>query len=337
MELQVTLTRRGRLGDELYRELRAALGRQLGLSRGVLAGPSDVLVTSGAQQAFDLALRVLVSPGDRVAVEEPGYPPFAQLVRVHGAVPVPVRVDEEGLCAGEIPKGVRLVYATPSHQFPLGTAMSRARRLQLLAWAERAGAAVLEDDYDSEFRYQGRPLEPLQSLDRSGRVLYVGTLSKVLLPTLRLGFLVAPAPLQPALAAAKRLADSSSPPEPQRALAAFIDSGAFARHTRRLLRVYRERREALHRALEHRLGDVLERLPAYAGLHESCRCLDPRLDAQAWAKAAQKHGVALEALAPYCQGEPLQGLAFGFGLVEANRIDAGVRLLRRALPGRRGS
>src|SRR5262249_52248689 len=216
-------------------------------------GADDVLVTSGAQQAFDLVARVLVEPGATVAVEEPGYPAAHAAFRAAGASVVPVRVDGQGLDVAALPTDARLVYVTPSHQFPLGTVMSLGRRQALLAFCQKRGAAIVEDDYDSEFRFDGRPLEPLQSLDRNGRVVYVGSFSKVLLPTLRLGFVVAPASLMPGLRAAKRVADSHGSTEAQSALAELIDDGLFARHVRRLQRVYRERRDTLALALEREL------------------------------------------------------------------------------------
>ncbi|HEY4456751.1 MAG TPA: PLP-dependent aminotransferase family protein, partial [Pseudonocardiaceae bacterium] len=170
-------------------ELRAAIARYVGVSRSVRAAAEDVLITRGAQQALDLIARVLIEPGDVVAVEEPGYPPARALFHSLGARVVGVPVDEEGIAVRSIPRTARLVYTTPSHQFPLGTAMSMARRTALLAWAQRHDAVIIEDDYDSEFRFADRPLEPLQSLDRTGRVLYVGSFAKTLSPMLRLGFL----------------------------------------------------------------------------------------------------------------------------------------------------
>ncbi|MGH7710024.1 MAG: PLP-dependent aminotransferase family protein, partial [Gemmatimonadaceae bacterium] len=188
-------------------ELRAALARHIGVSRAVRATADDVLVTSGSQQAFDLIAKVLLAPGDTVAVEDPGYPLPRRAFYAHGCQVRGVPVDDEGLIVEAIPNETRLVYVTPSHQYPLGTTMSMARRQALLDWAQRSNATIVEDDYDSEYRYGGRPLESLQSLDAAGRVLYVGSLSKVMLPTLRLGFVVAPASLQAALRKAKFLAD----------------------------------------------------------------------------------------------------------------------------------
>ena len=179
--------------------LRAAIARHIGLSRSVLVGPDDVLVTQGAQQALDLIGRVLVAPGDCVAVEEPGYPPARALFTALGARVAGVPVDGEGLVVSAIPNAARLVYTTPSHQFPLGMSMSLDRRGALLAWAHQRGAVLIEDDYDSEFRFSDRPLEPLHSLDRGRRVLYVGSFAKTMLPMLRLGFLVVPPSLRPAV------------------------------------------------------------------------------------------------------------------------------------------
>jgi GntR family transcriptional regulator/MocR family aminotransferase len=317
--------------------LRDAIARHIGLSRAVVAGADDVLVCSGAQQAFDLVARVLVEPGACVAVEDPGYPSFGQALAAMGARVVPVRVDEEGIDVDALPDRARLVYVTPTHQFPLGTRMSLARRMALLAWSERRGAAIVEDDYDSEFRFDGRPLEPLQSLDRGGRVLYVGTFSKVLLPTLRLGFVVAPPSLMPSLRAAKRLSDSHGPLELQRALADFLSEGSFARHVRRVLRAYGERRELLLAAVQRELGHALVPLPSAAGLHTSVHCRDPDLDAELWAERALERGVAVQPLRPYSRRRPRAGLALGYGLIAPSQIDEGISRLAASLPRARRS
>lgn len=313
------------------------MARALGASRGVRAGADDVLICSGAQQAFDLAAKVLLEPGECAAVEDPGYPPLRQALEVHGVRTVPVPVDAEGLVVAALPDDARLVYVTPSHQFPLGTPMSLARRLSLLDWAARRGAAILEDDYDAEFRFDGRPLEPLQALDRRGRVLYVGTFSKVLSPSLRVGTLVAPASAMPALRAARRLSDSHGSPEIQRALAELIEEGLFSRHLRRLHRVYQSRRDRLAAALDRRLGAVLERLLSAAGLHFAARCRDPGLDVDAWVARARENGVAVEALGPYGVRQKVAGLAFGYGVIDEGRIEEGVERLARAMPGARGA
>jgi GntR family transcriptional regulator/MocR family aminotransferase len=210
--------------------------------------------------------------------------------------------------------------------------MSLARRTALLDWAERRGAAVIEDDYDSEFRYGGRPLEPLQSLDRHGRVLYVGSFSKVLLPALRVGYVIAPPSLAAALSGARALADSHGPTFTHAALARFIDDGLLARHVRRVLRVYRERRDRLHAALGRHLEEWLAPLPASAGLHIAGFFRDRRTDTVALARAALAVGVDVQPLRPYYLSSPRAGLAFGFGAIAASRIDEGIRRLAACLP-----
>ncbi|GAA1861626.1 PLP-dependent aminotransferase family protein [Pseudonocardia ailaonensis] len=310
--------RPGRIGAVAYSEpggqpaLRAAIARHLGLARGLRAGADDVVVTSGAQQAFDLVGRVLIEPGDVVAVEEPGYPPVRQLWESSGATVVGVPVDEDGLQVDALPARARLVHVTPSHQFPLGPVLAPARRVALLEWAERRGAVIVEDDYDSEYRYADRPLEPLQARDPHGRVVYVGTFSKTLLPMLRLGFLVAPASLRPALLTARRLADWHGDPVAESALARFIDEGLLARHVRRTAKEYAARRTALLDALPE--GWVP--WPSAAGLHIAVRVPD----AAAVADRAAAQGIRLETLDRYCAGPPLDGLALGIGLARADVI-----------------
>ncbi|MEE6257938.1 MocR-like pyridoxine biosynthesis transcription factor PdxR [Plantactinospora sonchi] len=310
-------------------ELRAALARHVGVARSVRAGADDILVTQGAQQAFDLVGRVLLEPGDRVAVEEPGYPPVRRLYQTLGARVTGVPVDGEGLVVSALPPDTRLVYVTPSHQSPLGVPMSLARRSALLDWAERHDAVVLEDDYDSEYRFAGRPLEPLQSLDRHGRVVYVGSFSKTLLPMLRIGFLVAPTSLRPALSAARQLTDWHGDLTTQGALADFINEGQLSRHVRRTSREYAARRERLLAALDQHLADRLRPVPSVAGLHLCARPLpgtDPDLaTVVARARAA---GVGVENLTDYCARRPGQaGLVLGYGGIALADIDEGMRRL----------
>ena len=268
--------RRARLGADYadpagHAGLRAAIARHVGMARSVQVAADDVLVTNGAQQALDLVGRVLVEPGACVAVEEPGYLPARRLFASLGARVVGVPVDDEGLVVDALPGDAVLVYTTPSHQYPLGTVMSLARRTALLDWAGRRGAVVVEDDYDSEFRFSGRPLEPLQSIDRSGRVVYVGTFSKTLLPTLRVGFCVAPASLRPALLAARQLSDWHGDQVTQGALAGFIDEGLLARHVRRTTREYAARNQLVVTLLERDFADVLVPVRAAAGMHLTAR------------------------------------------------------------------
>ncbi|TDD70670.1 PLP-dependent aminotransferase family protein [Jiangella aurantiaca] len=318
--------------------LRAAVARYVGYARSVRAGAEDVVVTNGAQQALDLLARVLLAPGDVVAVEEPGYPPAREVFAAHGAPVVGVPVDGDGLVVSRLPRAARLVYVTPSHQFPLGVAMSLHRRLELLAWADAHDAAVVEDDYDSEYRFADRPLEPLHTLDDGGRVVYVGTFSKTLLPGLRLGFVVVPPSLREAVRAARRVADVHGPVATEAALARFMDEGLLARHIRRTAKVYAQRRSAVLAGLAGELAPYLETVPSAAGLHV-CALLRPGADggaggaatAQAVAGRARAAGVAVETLAGY-QTEPggPAGLVLGYGAIEAADVPAGLAALAAA-------
>ncbi|MGP4018120.1 MocR-like pyridoxine biosynthesis transcription factor PdxR [Saccharopolyspora sp. 5N708] len=312
-------------------DLRAALARHVGVSRAVRANADDVLVTSGAQQAFDLIGRVLIEPGTCVAVEDPGYPPPRQLFRALGAKVVGVPVDAEGILVDRIPDTARIVYVTPSHQFPLGMPMSLPRRTALLEWAERAGAVVVEDDYDSEFRFSGRPIEPLQNLDRAGRVIYVGSMSKVLLPTLRVGFLIAPRSLRTALRAAKYVVDLHTSLPLQAALAAFIEEGLLARHIRRARTEYAARYAQLSATLHRDFADLLEPVAVTAGLHLAA-VLHPGADDESICERAAAEGVAVLPLSPFRKsktGRP--GLVLGYGAIAVPDIAEGLRRLRSCL------
>jgi GntR family transcriptional regulator/MocR family aminotransferase len=312
--------------------LQSQIARYLGVSRSVVADGSDVLLTNGAQQALDVTARVLVSPGDTVAVEDPGYTAAVRLFASHGARVRGVPVDEEGLVVDAVPRGARLVYVTPSHQFPTGTVMSLRRRIALLEWAARHGAVVVEDDYDSEFRFDGRPLSPLQSLDREGRVLYVGSFSKTLMPMLRIGYLVAPRSLQPALRQAKLLTDWQGDAVTQGAMARFMAEGLLSAHVRRSTKVYRERRDALLAALAQHAGERLHVYPSAAGLHLCVRFSDQSRSDHEVVAAAAARGVAVEPLSPrYHEQPPVQGLALGFRHVDARRVPEAVRRLAKLL------
>src|SRR5262245_44764441 len=315
--------------------LRAAIARYVGVSRSVRASADDIVVTQGAQQALDLIGRVLIEPRAVVAVEEPGYPPVRLLLRSLGARVVGVPVDDEGLDVSAIPNAARVVYVTPSHQFPLGTPMSLTRRAALLNWAERKGAVVIEDDYDSEFRFEGRPIDPLQSLDRSGRVIYVGSFSKVMLPTLRLGFLVAPASLQTALRTAKRLTDWHGEVPTQAALARFIDEGLLARHIRKAAREYAARRARIVDAVHRDFGRWLDLVPSAAGLHVTARAvLDADVDVDAAIARARASGVAVHSLAHfYGQSSVERGLVIGYGAIATAKVNEGLRRLRASFGG----
>jgi GntR family transcriptional regulator/MocR family aminotransferase len=242
-----------------------------------------------------------------------------------------VPVDAEGLRVADLPADARAVVVTPSHQFPLGMPMSLPRRVALLAWAERHDAVVVEDDYDSEFRFGGRPIEPLQHIDRTGRVLYVGSFSKVLSPGLRTGFLVAPAPLHDALRTARFVTDWHGPTLEQAVLARFVDEGLLATHVRRLQRSYAARHEALQSALRQHLGRWLDPVPSVAGLHTSGLTADDPGAAVAGARTAR---VALRSLAEWSDDPAApHGISFGFGRATPEQVEAGVTRLAQFASG----
>jgi GntR family transcriptional regulator/MocR family aminotransferase len=307
--------------------LRTAISRYFGVARSVRSSAADILVTQGAQQALDLIGRVLIDPGSTVAVEDPGYPPARQLFMSLGARVVGVPVDADGLQVAALPDDARLVYVTPSHQFPIGTTMSLRRRTQLLDWARCRDAIIVEDDYDSEFRYADRPLEPMQSLDRDGRVIYVGTFSKTLLPMLRIGFMVAPASLRPALLAARQLSDHYGVYSDQAALARFIDEGLLAAQVRKSTKVYAERYRIITAAVQRELSPWLDLMPAIAGLHVcALRRADCRLDIDEVARRAGAAGVLVRPVSFYASTATVrQGLVLGYGLIPAERIDRGIQ------------
>jgi len=332
-ELRATAVRTGAYGDPAgHAGLRAAIARHVGVSRGVRANAADVIITNGMQQAIDLIGRVLLDPGACVAVEDPGYPPPRALLASLGARVVPVPVDDDGLVVEALPDDARLVYCSPSHQFPLGMAMSLRRRMALLAWAARRGVAIVEDDYDSEFRFAGHPIEPLHSLDRDGRVIYVGSFSKSLLPTLRLGFLVAPPSLRRALRTAKCLTDWHTPLPTQAALARFIDEGKLARHVKRMRVAYQARHRRITDVLGRDFAGVLEPIPSAAGLHLSAVCPGGTVaDTLAVARRARPMGVFLYTLSQFTVGTAQPGLIIGYGAVPLDRIDEGLHRLRACL------
>jgi len=324
--------RRSRLEEATYGghgsfRLQTEIARYLGLSRSVLAAADDVVVTAGAQQAIDLVARVLVEPGAVVAVEDPGYAAVRRLLETHRADVRGVPVDAEGLVVDAIPGRARLVYVTPSHQFPTGVPMSIGRRVALLRWAVAHDAVVVEDDYDSEYRFSRQPVEPMQSLDRDGRVVYVGTFSKSLLPALRTGFLVPPRSLTAALREAKRVTAWEGDLTTQGALASFLAEGHHAAHVRRATKAYRERRDLVLEGLAG-LDDVLEVVPAVAGLHLGARFRDPTTDDQDVVRRAAARGVRVEAWSEHRRdSEPRPGLALGYGGIDAEAApDAMARL-----------
>src|SRR5262249_18426828 len=256
-----------------YLPLRVAIAAHLGPSRGVQCQPEQIIIVSGAQQALDLATRILIDPGDAVLVEEYCYSAVRAALLGAGARVVPVAVDDTGLDVSDSvanSANARMAYVTPSHQYPLGVTMNVSRRLALLDWANRSSAWILEDDYDSEYRYVARPLAALQGLDKSGRVIYIGTFSKVLFPALRIGYVVAPPDLVEAFTQARATLGWCCPVMDQVVLADFISEGHFTRHIRRMRSIYAERQAALIEALDREAGDLLEVNRADAGIHIRC-------------------------------------------------------------------
>ena len=310
--------------------LRAAVARYLSHSRAVHCDGGDVFICNGSQQALDLLGRILIEPGTRVAIEDPGYTPALSVFRAMGAKVLGVPVDGEGMVVERLPQGVKVVYVTPSHQFPLGVTMSLARRKALLTWAKRTGAVIIEDDYDSEFRFGGRPLESLQGLDRSGTVIYLGTFSKVLFPGLRLGYVVVPPWLQEPFVAAKWITDRHTSALEQSVMTGFIADGHFGRHLRRMQRMYGERRHALLGALEQWISGYLSVLPSHAGLHVA-GMLAKGIDADELVARAGEAGVGLYSTAPFYLGPCTPGLIFGYAPCSVEDIQEGVRRLRALL------
>ena len=321
-----------------YRPLRQAIADHLGAFRGLRCEADAVIIVSGAPQAVTLVSQLLLDEGERAWVEEPGYPGLRAALVAAGLDPAPVPVDAEGIDvgAGEAAwPGVRLACVAPSRHYPLGMTMSLPRRLRLLEWAARRDAWILEDDYDSEYRYAGRPLAALQGLDRNGRVIYVGSFSKVMFPSLRLGYLVVPLDLSVAFARARAAVDSYPSAIVQPALAEFIAEGYFAAHVRRMRTLYAERLECLQAAAGQHFGGLLELPAADAGMHlvaDFTPDLAARLsDREASARAAAA-GVTAPPVSYYFTGAATRaGLLLGFAAVPEEAIETGARNLAAAL------
>lgn len=309
--------------------LREAISRHIALARAVACTADDVLVTNGAQQALDLIARVLVERGTTVAVEDPGYPALRGAFARSGAKLHAVPVDSEGIRPDRIPSSARIICVTPSHQFPTGVAMSLRRRQAVLELARSLGALVVEDDYDGEFRHGGRPIDALQTLDRTDAVVYVGSFSKCLMPALRLGFAVVPSWLRPGLVAARQAVDWHSPELSQRTLAAFIGQGELASHIRRMRRIYTDRRDRLLVALRRNCADWLTPIPQEAGLHLAAQ-LAPGMRGSRIVERARERGLAIECLSRFALRRTRRdGLVFGFGNCPADEIDAAIEELAR--------
>jgi GntR family transcriptional regulator/MocR family aminotransferase len=334
-------SRRSRALDLAYSDssgessLREAIATHLAVARGVIARADQVVITCGYHGALGLMTRALSSPGDTAWFEDPGYFRARMALSLAGLRLVAVPVDAEGL---DVTRGMalapraKLAFVTPSHQMPLGMALSLPRRLALLAWARSAGAWIVEDDYDGEFQYDSAPLPALKSLDDTGRVIYAGTFSKSMFPTLRLGFLVVPDEARDALARVADLLHPAPPLAVQRAAADFLGEGHFARHVRRMRGIYAERRAALRRALDELSSPYLQVEPTTSGLHLLARLNGVRDDAVV--TRADALGLAPGALSS-CQASTaknrLDGLLLGFAPLPASRARDAVSRLSRAI------
>ena len=315
-----------------YRPLREAIADYLRTSRGVRCSFEQVVIVSGVQEALDLTVRLFLNPGDRLGMENPGYIGASCVFEAIGAQVVPAPVDDGGMVLdNRSVGGARLIYVTPGHQFPLGVTMSLPRRLHLLELAEKSDALIFEDDYDSEYRYSGRPMPALQGLDRAGRVLYAGTFGKTLFPSLRLGYLVVPTDLVSVFQSAKAVTNRHAPLPDQVVLCDFISEGHFGRHLRRMREVYSERLSVLLESARQKLDGLLEVSNIEAGL-QTVGWLDARIDDEAAVKAAAARQVEVVPLSRYDRGQPKRkGLLLGFAASIPNEIRRGVRELAIAL------
>lgn len=311
--------------------LREAICTHLRRSRAAVCDPSQIVVVNGSQQALDLIARALIERGDRIAIEDPGYQGAREVLRAAGARLIPISVDREGLNPAKLPAGVGIAFVTPSHQFPTGAILPLARRLELLDWAKRSNAVVVEDDYDGEFRYAGQPLESLQGLDRAGRVIYIGTFSRTVFSALRIGYLIAPKTLVPAFTAAKWLSDRHTATLEQRTLAEFISSGMYERYLRHARRRNAARRKALLDAIQVHLGERVEITGDGAGAHI---VLWPRkrMTEEAIVTAAESRGVGVYGISAYFLKKPSRaGILLGYSRMKETAIREGIRRLGEVL------
>jgi GntR family transcriptional regulator / MocR family aminotransferase len=319
-----------------YLPLRAVVAAHLRAARGARCEARQIAIVSGVQEALDIAARLLVDPGDRVCLEDPGYGGAARAFSAVGARLVPVPVDAEGLVIDRRRlQGARLVYTTPAHQYPLGVTMSVARRLSLLRWAWSSGAVLFEDDYDGEFRYQGRPIPALQGLEPDAPVMLAGSFGKVLFPALRLGYLVLPTGLVERVAALRSATVRHPPVLDQAVLAAFVEEGHLGRHVRRMREVYAERLGVLQESAADALGSLLVLSPVEAGL-QTAGLLGPGLRARPIVAAAAMEGVEVTELGREWRGDfRREGLQLGFAAVPPEEIRRGVTVLARVLESAR--
>ena len=322
-----------------YQPLRQAISGYLAHSRAVQCDPDQIVITNGTQQALDLIMRLLINPGETIAVEDPGYVSAKRIFLSHGVNLLPIPVDESGLIVEKLTSNqaqpIRCVYVTPSHQFPTGAILSLPRRLELLTWAQQTGALILEDDYDSEYRYGNRPIPALQGLAKSDSVLYVGTFSKVLFPSLRIGYVVLPSHLVPLFAQAKWLCDRQLPGLEQRVLTDFIEQGHLDSHIRKMRSYYDHNRQVLVQALKEHWGEKVTILGEQAGIHVMIRLQIPLSDAEIIQRAVQKDVEIMSALPYYLNSVDLNNIQgefiLGYSELSADQIQEGIRRLAQVL------
>lgn len=319
------------LGSMVIRE---AIMRYLRTARSLRCQAEQIMMVSGSQQALELTARVLLDPGSQVWIEEPGYSMARDVLTLAGCHLIPVPVDTEGM---DVAAGIalcaraRAAFVTPSHQFPLGVTMSVSRRLRLLDWAQSIGSWIIEDDYDSEYRYQSMPIASLQGLDANGRVIYIGTFSKVLFPSLRLGYIVIPADLVDRFRTIRRVMDLGPPNFYQDVVADFMNEGHFARHIRRMRMLYRERRSSLVKSIQQELGDTVEILGDEAGMHLTIRLRNRTCDLEVADRAARQNLWLWPLSCAFAGTAHGQGFILGFGGTPTTEIPGAVKKLRNLL------
>ena len=318
--------------QEGFVPLRAAIADYLQRFRAVNCLPEQILVVTGSQQALDIASRLLLNPGNSVVIEDPHYQGAREMFQSAGAKIIPVPVDQQGLRVDLLPRSsgaARLAYVTPSHQFPTGAILSLDRRLSLLAWASRNQAYILEDDFDAEFRYTGRPLESMQGLDRAGRVIYIGTFSRIFFPSMRVGYMVLPQPLVRAFSEAKWLTDRHTPTLEQEVLTDFIQEGHLERYLRRSRSRNASRRAALLSALRKYFGDSIEISGADAGIHVMVRLKRASaIQLPALIERAATEGVGIYPATPYYLKKPRHAeVLLGYSALSERELHEGIRIL----------
>ena len=320
-----------------YAPLREAIAAYLRTARAVDCDAAQVIILSGSQMGLRVAAMSVTNADSVVCMEEPGYRGARHALGTSAANVVAIPIDNEGIDVGAINRlgsRAQMTYVTPSHQYPLGVSMAVTRRLELLGWAERNSAWILEDDYDSEYRYSSRPLGALQGMDTGGRVIYIGTFSKVLFPALRLGYVVLPKGLAEAFCATREATDTFSSPLYQIVMADFLREGHFARHIRRMRKLYMQRRTALVEAIAKHLPERLEIVAADTGMH-LVALLQPGIDDVAASSAAARKGVSVRPLSLCCLRPPARGgLIFGYGGASVPQINVGIRELKSVLQGK---